>query len=587
MNISGRLFTLALFTLLPTLAAHGINEMLRNREREQDIRSSALSTAEHRNAELDGIVAGIERLLGAVAALPTTKLLNPAECTDTLGDLAKQYQKDLLLAVVDRSGAILCSSVPGISGIRIGDRSFFIESLRTGKFSTGDYTVSRISGEKTIPFAYPIRGSNAETIAIAVAYLSLDWLAENLRRVPFQPGESLLITDRHGTILSELPNSAGRVGKNASPEQLAMIRADSPGITEVKDERGKAVIYGYVPIMVPPPDLYILFGVDREHAFATLYAEQWRSFALSLLSLSAALVLAWAVGANVIRRPIERLLEAIRGWQRGDHQVYAPRRLDAPEFRELGESFNALMKTLQGHEEQLSQANRFKGLIMAIAGHDLRQPLQILMIAVSRLRRRAHDEDENRYLQAAYEAIERLTNQLDALVTATELDERLREHEPVAIDPLLRSAAEQWAAKAAQKGLRVRLRTCDVTVSSDMVLLEAIIRNLIGNAINYTIKGGLLISCRRRPGRVWIEIYDTGIGIPKDKIASIFGKFRRLGSGTEGLGLGLWIARAAADTLGHELSVCSIPGHGSRFRIEVPLAAFPEPGLLITSKADR
>ncbi len=115
------------------------------------------------------------------------------------------------------------------------------------------------------------------------------------------------------------------------------------------------------------------FGVDREHAFAPLYAEQWRSFALSLMSLSAALALAWVVGANAIRRPIERLLQVIRGWQRDDYQVYVPRALEAPEFRELGESFNQLMNALHAHEKELSDANRFKGLILAIAGHLLRR----------------------------------------------------------------------------------------------------------------------------------------------------------------------------------------------------------------------
>ncbi len=574
MNISIRLFTLTLVTLFPTLAAHGINEMLRSREREQEIRSSALSIAEHRNAELDGIVNGIERLLGAVAELPISKLLNASECTDTLGELAKQYQKDLVLAVVDRTGAILCSSIPGGSVARIGDRGFFVEALEKGRFSTGDYTVSRINGEKTIPFAYPIRNGKAETLAIATAYLSLDWLAGNLRRVPFQPGESLLITDRQGTILAELPNGGSRVGKSATPQQLAMIRAASPGFAETKDENGKAVIYGYVPITVPPPDLYILFGVDRENAFAPLYAEQWRSFALSLLSLFSALILAWVVGVNAIRRPIERLLKVIRGWQRGDYQIYAPRRLEASEFLELGQNFNALMKSLHAHEEELSQANQFKGLILAIAGHDLRQPLQILM-AVSRLRQRARDrEEENRYLEAADEAAERLRDQLDALVTATRLDEGPREHKPVAIGPLLRSVADQWSPKAQQKGLRIRLRPCNEAVLSDPVLLEAIIRNLVGNAINYTINGGILIGCRRRGGRLWIEIYDTGIGIPKEKIGSVFGKFRRFSSAPGGLGLGLWIAKSAADTLEHELSACSVSGHGSRFRVEAPLATY-------------
>ncbi|RTL87004.1 MAG: sensor histidine kinase [Hyphomicrobiales bacterium] len=442
MNISVRLFTVTLIALLPTLAVQGINEVLRANEREREIRSSALSTAEHRNAELDGIVNGIERLLGAVAELPVSKSLNPLECTETLGELAKQYRKDLVLAIADRDGTLQCASIPGNSGATIGDRNFFAETLKTGKFSTGDYTVSRINGEKTIPFAHPIRNDKEETVAIAVAYLSLDWFAGHLRRVPFQPGESLLITDRHGTILAELPSATGRVGKNATPEQLTMIHAASPATAELKDDQGKDVIYGYVPITVPPPDLFILFGVDRERAFASLYAEQWRSFALSLLSLSAALALAWAVGANAIRRPIERLLKVIRGWQRDDYQVYVPRRLEAPEFRELGESFNRLMETLHAHERELSAANQFKGLILAIAGHDLRQPLQILM-AVSRLRSRAQDkEDENRYLAAADEAVERLNSQLDALVTATRLDEGPRDllsHH--AAPPITRSAA--------------------------------------------------------------------------------------------------------------------------------------------------
>lgn len=130
-------------------------------------------------------------------------------------------------------------------------------------------------------------------------------------------------------------------------------------------------------------------------------------------------------------------------------------------------------------------------------------------------------------LKAADEAAERLRDQLDALITATRLDEVPREHKPVAIGPLLRSVADQWASKAHQKGLRVRLRPCNEVVLSDAVLLEAIIRNLTGNAI---IKGGILIGCRRRGERIWIEIYDNGIGIPKEKLDSVFGKFRRFNS---------------------------------------------------------
>jgi two-component system, sensor histidine kinase len=71
---------------------------------------------------------------------------------------------------------------------------------------------------------------------------------------------------------------------------------------------------------------------------------------------------------------------------------------------------------------------------------------------------------------------------------------------------------------------------------------------------------------------MWIEIYDTGIGIPEDRIDTIFGELQQVDPQREGLGLGLWIARTTAETLGHDLSVRSIVGRGSRFRIVVPLA---------------
>jgi signal transduction histidine kinase len=76
---------------------------------------------------------------------------------------------------------------------------------------------------------------------------------------------------------------------------------------------------------------------------------------------------------------------------------------------------------------------------------------------------------------------------------------------------------------------------------------------------------------------LWIEIYDTGIGIPGDRIDAIFGELHQLDPQREGLGLGLWIARSTAEILGHELSVRSTVGRGSRFRLAVPLGTAGKP----------
>lgn len=228
-------------------------------------------------------------------------------------------------------------------------------------------------------------------------------------------------------------------------------------------------------------------------------------------------------------------------------------------------------------DKQLTNAIHFKDMILAAAGHDLRQPLQIIVSAVNALSRRSLNFSEKQYVehaqQAIQQAIQRLTDQLDMLIDVARMrDEslRMRGH-AVAAKPLLQEIAARWSSKAKEKGLRLIVRLIDVSIVSDPTLLATIIDNLLGNAVKYTERGGILLGCRHRANHIWIEIYDTGIGIPKNSIASIFEEFHQLDPHRGGFGLGLWIARAAVNALGHELSVHSTPGRGSRFRLVVPV----------------
>jgi two-component system CheB/CheR fusion protein len=99
------------------------------------------------------------------------------------------------------------------------------------------------------------------------------------------------------------------------------------------------------------------------------------------------------------------------------------------------------------------------------------------------------------------------------------------------------------------------------------------IRNLIGNALKYTNRGKVLLGCRRHKEVLWIEVWDTGIGIPEKDYKAIFGEFQQLDNTaherSRGLGLGLSIVQRLGDLLGHKISVSSKPGRGSVFRIEI------------------
>ena len=100
-------------------------------------------------------------------------------------------------------------------------------------------------------------------------------------------------------------------------------------------------------------------------------------------------------------------------------------------------------------------------------------------------------------------------------------------------------------------------------------------RNLLSNAIRYTDYGGVLVACRQRGDKVWVEVCDTGIGIAPENHQDLFRKFHQLGNPErdrrKGLGLGLAIVQGLTHTLGHRIMLSSKPGRGSVFRLELPL----------------
>ena len=104
------------------------------------------------------------------------------------------------------------------------------------------------------------------------------------------------------------------------------------------------------------------------------------------------------------------------------------------------------------------------------------------------------------------------------------------------------------------------------------VLLGRIVGNLVSNAIRYTEHGGVLLACRCRAGRWWVEVRDTGIGIPEDQTGHIFEEFRQLGNHARnrGSGLGLAIVAKTAALLGLQVRVRSRLGRGSLFAVELP-----------------
>jgi two-component system phosphate regulon sensor histidine kinase PhoR len=215
----------------------------------------------------------------------------------------------------------------------------------------------------------------------------------------------------------------------------------------------------------------------------------------------------------------------------------------------------------------------FEGVLLAIAGHDLRQPLQVIQSAHERLGLGIRTSSELRCLRSGQSAIDRLREQLEQILTALRVRECTRRLElaPIRVHQVLRQACRENELAALSKGIGIHMVSSDASILSDSLLLGAALRNLVSNAIKYTQPGGrILLGCRHFGSSIRIDVYDTGIGIPGEQMPKIFEAFTRLDAARcDGLGIGLFIVRQALGILGHRIDVASIPCRGSRFSIFV------------------
>jgi Na+/proline symporter/CheY-like chemotaxis protein/two-component sensor histidine kinase len=224
------------------------------------------------------------------------------------------------------------------------------------------------------------------------------------------------------------------------------------------------------------------------------------------------------------------------------------------------------------------EANISKTRFLAAASHDILQPLNAARLYVTSLTEQQGSGEDTRLIGNIDASLEAVEDILGALLDISRLDTGAMRPEWASfrIDELLRQLEVEFTPLARERGLDLTFMPCSLSVSSDRRLLRRLLQNLVSNAIKYTPKGRVLVGCLRRGGKLRIDVYDTGLGIPRSKTKLIFQEFQRLDDGAKvarGLGLGLSIVERIGRVLDHKVDLRSVAGSGSRFSVEVPLSA--------------
>ena len=225
------------------------------------------------------------------------------------------------------------------------------------------------------------------------------------------------------------------------------------------------------------------------------------------------------------------------------------------------------------------QASEVKSRFLAAASHDLRQPLQTIWTMQAVLARAFAGTEYAPHVAALEEAVRDMDQMLSSLIDINRLE--VGAIQPVIsnfplreILPRLRS---EFAYTAASKSLTLDIEESAEFARSDRMLLPVILRNLVGNAIKYTQQGTVRLRVRADAGRLYIDIVDTGLGIPPEHLRRLFEAFYQVNNPgrdqREGVGLGLSIVQTFCRLLDHTVTIESRIGEGSTFTVNLPRGA--------------
>jgi PAS domain S-box-containing protein len=241
-----------------------------------------------------------------------------------------------------------------------------------------------------------------------------------------------------------------------------------------------------------------------------------------------------------------------------------------------------LEEDLQRNAAQLLDADRRKNEFLATLAHELRNPLAPIRNAVQLLRMKAPDIPE---LQWARDVIDRqiqhMTRLIDDLMDVSRISRGKIDlkRERVALATVIRGAVETSRPLIEQSGhkLTVSLPPEAIYLDADLIRLAQAFANLLNNAAKYTERGGTIdLTARLQSGDVIVSVKDSGIGIPREELRSVFDLFSQVQGGLEraqgGLGIGLSLVKRLVEMHGGTVDALSEgTGRGSEFIVRLPL----------------
>jgi len=234
-----------------------------------------------------------------------------------------------------------------------------------------------------------------------------------------------------------------------------------------------------------------------------------------------------------------------------------------------------LYQALANERDQSVAANVAKSKFIAVASHDLRQPMHAVNVYLDIVNADNFPEQDKLLLTKIKSSVTSLNSMFDSLLNISKLDAHVTpiNNRTFGLQELANTLRDLYETRTKNKGLTFKISCLDLNICGDKLLLQQIIGNLISNAIQYTEAGLIEVKLITQNDRLAVEVIDTGCGVEESEQQHIFGEFYRADrtrSLHDGLGLGLSIVQRLCSLIGADVYLHSKLDEGSQFVVVTP-----------------
>jgi PAS domain S-box-containing protein len=354
------LLLLVILLVLPSITLILYSGVVARDQAIEDAESECLKFVNAIAGEQQAAVAGAQQLVAALAMLPMVQSRNGPVTDALLSDLLKKNPLYSNIVISDQSGFIWASSTPLEGNISIAGRKYFQDAVRSGTFSSGEFSVGRIAKKPVMTFAQPaVNTSNELGNVIAVA-MNLDYFQSLFDKINLPAGSSFSLLDHRGIILHRNSRDAlseQLVGKPDIREELftKMVEGADEGTYEAIGNDGKDRLTAYKKIRLPhhsQPYLYIRSSVLKASVVSRANAAMFMNMVILTSVFAVGLILALFIGKRMILDPVTKLKEASRQLTAGSGLVNVSEHVKDGELGELALAFDDMAEELLRREEE-------------------------------------------------------------------------------------------------------------------------------------------------------------------------------------------------------------------------------------------